>query len=262
MNFYGMAPTDSAVETVKRLLPDCICIEDFSHCLFSLPEIFNSDVDFYAASIRKSLGVCDGAVVVSNKELNTESITPQDNAFADSRHSAQEMKKLYGITHDDSLKQSFRESLGAAEHELDMFSEIHAMSRSAQTMLKTINAKQTAETRRINLGHLVSIVRNIPNIKLLDGMTDITFDKRGRGTAYFSLPILTDNRDAWQKELASQGLYCPVLWPIDEAARATCRISAEMSDRMLSVPIDQRYDFEDIEQIGRIISQTANSISG
>ena len=42
--------------------------------------------------------------------------------------------------------------------------------------------------------------------------------------APFSLPILVENRDVVQKQLAQKGVYAPVLWPIDEKARKTCEV--------------------------------------
>ena len=55
------------------------------------------------------------------------------------------------------------------------------------------------------------------------------------------------------KELAAAGVYAPVLWPVSEEARKVCSVSAMMADKMLSLPIDQRYDYEDIEDIARIL---------
>ena len=73
------------------------------------------------------------------------------------------------------------------------------------------------------------------------------------GGAPFSLPILVENRDEIQKKLAASGVYAPVLWPISDEARKACTISALMADKMLSIPIDQRYSWDDIEDIAKII---------
>jgi hypothetical protein len=71
--------------------------------------------------------------------------------------------------------------------------------------------------------------------------------------APFSLPILVENRDEVQKKLAQRGVYAPVLWPISDEARRVCEVSAYVSDRMLSLPIDQRYNYDDIEDIASIV---------
>jgi len=67
------------------------------------------------------------------------------------------------------------------------------------------------------------------------------------------LPILVSKRDEVQKAFAQQGLYCQLLWPLSEEARITCKVAAKMEREMLAIPIDQRYDFDDIEDMGHII---------
>ena len=67
------------------------------------------------------------------------------------------------------------------------------------------------------------------------------------------MPILVENRDDVQYRLSKSGVYAPVLWPISDDARQICSVSACMADHMLSIPIDQRYDWDDIEEIARIV---------
>ena len=53
--------------------------------------------------------------------------------------------------------------------------------------------------------------------------------------------------------LAKEGVYAPVLWPICEEAQKVCSVSKIMGDQMLSIPIDQRYDWNDMELIAERI---------
>ena len=76
----------------------------------------------------------------------------------------------------------------------------------------------------------------------------------------FSLPVLTRRRDEMQYQLAQYGLYAAVLWPISQEAQNVCPVSARMSEEMLSLPIDQRFDYDDIEEIGNIIIQVVTKL--
>ena len=67
------------------------------------------------------------------------------------------------------------------------------------------------------------------------------------------LPILINNRDKVQRQFAKEGLFCQLLWPLSEEAPKVCKTAAKMEKEMLAIPIDQRYDYYDIEQIGHII---------
>ena len=89
---------------------------------------------------------------------------------------------------------------------------------------------------------------------LLDGKVPmIRGIERCLDGAPFSLPVLVENRDEVQRKLAEAGVYAPVLWPICEDARKVCDVSAMISDCMLSIPVDQRYDWDDMEGIAHRI---------
>ena len=101
--------------------------------------------------------------------------------------------------------------------------------------------------RNTNLKHLYEIIKDVEGIRFPFA------DGTSLDNAYFMLPILVDNRDKVQRAFAEQGLYCQLLWPLSDDARNTCKAAAKMEREMLAIPIDQRYDYDDMEQIGHII---------
>ena len=248
MNYYGSASTISAVQVVKAFNEEITVIEDFSHCTFSLDWIYNELVDFYVTSIRKSVGVCDGALVLSKKPTNKQYIDAGAPDFGELRLDAQRMKGRYGVTKSLDEKDVFLAKLRQGEAMIDKLSGVHPISEVSMKMLETINGEEIAFARRENMKHLWNLLQW--DVKMIPGL-----ERSFRG-APFSLPILVDNRDEVQKELAKKGVYAPVLWPIDEQARRVCEVSSYVSDHMLSLPIDQRYDWDDIEDISRIVLET------
>lgn len=248
MNYFGSASTKPAIDCIKTTNPNCICIEDFSHCTFSLHNIFNKEIDYYVSSIRKSVGVCDGSVVISKNALNETVIKEEETDFSITRRGVQTLKERYAYTHDPSSKNTFLIQLRQQEAALDSFEGVHRVSTKAQEQLKTIDGEGIAYARRKNLDHLHKLLKG--KVNTISGI------ERCLNGAPFSYPILVDNRDQVQKNLAAKGVYAPVLWPISDDARATCINSAKMADQMLSIPIDQRYDYDDIEDIAKIIIDT------
>ena len=101
--------------------------------------------------------------------------------------------------------------------------------------------------RNTNLKHLYELIKDI------EGISFPFPDGTSLDNAYFMLPILINKRDEVQKEFAKQGLYCQLLWPLSNDARQTCKVASKMEREMLAIPIDQRYDFDDMEEIGHII---------
>lgn len=245
MNFLGSAPTVDAISCVKRLAPECICIEDFSQCTFALEAIWNPLLDYYMSSIRKSVGTCDGAVIISHQPLDETSVEEGLSDFVTERLVCQQMKAKYEYTRDSAQKDVFFAGLKEQETELDNFTGVHRISDTGMKMIKSVNGEMVRFCRQTNMKHITRLlygkVESIPGIE------------RSFDVAPFAFPIMVDNRDEVQKKLAAAGVYAPVLWPIADEARKLCPVASRMADRMLAIPIDQRYNYEDIEEIASIV---------
>ncbi len=248
MNFYGSADTRTAIEKVKAINDNITVIEDFSHCTFCLDKIFNEQVDYYVTSIRKSIGVCDGALVLSKKPTNKHFIGVEAPDFGLLRLGAQIRKGRYSYSKSLDDKSVFLSELRLGEEMIDKLDGIHPISKISQKMIATVNGEEIAFARRNNMKHLWSLLDG--KVKMIPGL------ERCFEGAPFSLPILVDNRDDVQKLLAQKGVYAPVLWPINDKARSICPVSAYVSDHMLSIPIDQRYNYDDIEDITSVVLST------
>lgn len=248
MNFYGSASTDSAISIVKQHDEKITVIEDFSHCTFCLERIFNEQVDYYVSSIRKSVGVCDGAVILSKKPTNKAYIGSAAPDFGQLRLVAQQQKGRYAFTKSSDDKDVFLSELRHGEEMIDKLDYVHPISEISLKQIESINGQEMAFARRENMKHLWGLLNG--KVKMIPGL------ERGFDGAPFSLPILVENRDAVQKQLAQKGVYAPVLWPANEQARKVCEVSAYVSDHMLSIPIDQRYNWDDMEDIAKIILET------
>ena len=245
MNFFGSASTANAVACVKIVCPGCACIEDFSHGTFALDVLFNPAVDFYVSSIRKSIGVCDGAVLIAKTPVDESFVLDEETAFVTIRREEQLNKYRYGYSANPSTKEEFLSRLREQEAELDDYEGIHRISGTGKAQLSCINGQEIRYARQVNMRHILNLLKGkVPSVSGIE---------RCLGGAPFSFPILVEERDAVQDRLRRAGVYAPVLWPISDAARAVCPVSAEMADRMLSIPIDQRFNFADIEDISRIV---------
>lgn len=248
MNFYGSASTRAAIDTIKTEFPECICIEDFSHCTFSFSEIYNEQVDYYVTSIRKSVGVCDGSVIISKAPLDETIVEDKETEFMVARRDCQKQKAKYTYSQDAAQKSIFLTELRKQEGELDNFTAVHRISMTGHEMLAVMNGESVRYARQKNMAHILALLKG--KVESIPGL------ERCLSGAPFSLPILVKNRDEVQQKLAKRGVYAPVLWPICDEARAICHVSARMADEMLSIPIDQRYNYDDIEEIAKIVLET------
>ena len=251
MNYFWVAGTKDKVEEIKSKRRDIFIIEDFTHCLFTLGEIYSDKVDYYVGSIRKSLGVADGAIVLTNCRLN-EVKEAMASSFVTKRLMALKEKDAYTVEKKESQKEYFRKVLGEAELDIDDKTAIEKMSDVSKKVLdnQAINSEWggVRYRRNTNLKHLYEIIKDVEGIRF-PFKEETSLDD-----AYFMLPVLVSNRDEVQRMFAEQGLYCQLLWPLSLEARKACKVAALMEREMLAIPIDQRYDYDDIEQIGHIIN--------
>ena len=137
MNYYGSAKTDDAVRLAKE--NGLVVIEDFSHCTFSIKQIFNPEVDIYVSSIRKSVGVCDGSIILSKEKMPEQYIQEEVKDFADKRFVAQTDKRLYTWRKDQEKKQAFLGTIRECEGIIDEFTAVRPISERAKKMLAQVN---------------------------------------------------------------------------------------------------------------------------
>lgn len=252
MNYYGSANTDDAVRLAKE--NGLVVIEDFSHCTFSIKQIFNPEVDIYVSSIRKSVGVCDGSIILSKEKMPEQYIQEEVKDFANKRFVAQTDKRHYTWSKDQEKKQAFLGTIRECEGIIDEFTAALPISERAKKMLAQVNGEEIAYARRENMRHLWARLNG--NVRMVPGL-ERSFEKEG--SSPFSLPILVENRDEVQGKLARKGVYTQWLWPLCDEAMAICPVSKEMNEKMLSVPIDQRFSWDDIEEIANIIIEVVSS---
>lgn len=246
MDYYGFAPTVAAVNAIKDIDKNIIVIEDFTQCLFSLSEKINPSVDCYVASIRKSLGVPDGGVVFSKKELNLNLLSEERTAFVEQHVEAGIKKKCYTYSAEASDKQIFRELQSAAGAEIKADYHLYKISPEAKSILENTDVNTVKFARKKNYEHLYSLLKDNPHFNILF--------PPGDNPAPFMLIIKSLQRDALQTAFAKKNVFCQVIWPLKDAAKEICPISKEMEETMLAIPIDQRYNYDDIEEIGQRIN--------
>lgn len=240
MNYFGIAPTSEAIKEINNIAPEITVIEDFTHCLFDVKDCYHPEVDYYVASIRKWLGINDGAIVLTRHLIECKPVY-EENGFVNIREEAQRIKLRYQTTGKLEEKHHYRWALQKAEKCLAEDRNILGISPGSLQLLGLLNASEIKFRRRQNYFHLLELLKNIRAIAFPLNIEDVRTP--------FSLPILVKQRDMVQQRLAGYNLYVPVIWPITDKARHRCKVSAQIADTILAIPIDQRYDYSDMEEI-------------
>ena len=169
-------------------------------------------------------------------------LSKERTAFVEHHIDAGRKKKCYTYSADASDKQNFRELQAAAGAEIKADYHLYEISSEAMAIIDHTDVETVKFARKNNYEHLYNLVKGNPNFKVLFAP--------GENPAPFMFIVNSPQRDALQSALAKQGVFCQVIWPLTDEAKTICPVSKWMEETMLAIPIDQRYNYDDIEEMG------------
>lgn len=249
MNYFGFVPTKVVVDTIKNTNKNIVIIEDFTQSLFCLKENYNEQVDVYVASIRKSVGVPDGGIIITSLPIDKSILSDSSHTpFVRDHIVAGRMKTRYRYTADPDDKVIFRKYQGYAGKFIKENYGIYQISDEALSILNHTIVENVRVARKSNYKNLYSILSSNSKLKVL-------FAPSESNQAPFSMIICVENRNEVQTAMANNGVYAQVLWPLKDKAKDICIVSKYMEEHMLAIPIDQRYFYDDIIEMGKRINE-------
>ena len=275
MNYFGVSDISVITDVIKSKYQNSVIIEDVTHTLMDEQGFIAEDsaADYHVGSIRKWLGVPDGAFAASKKEFLMGALTGETD-FTALRREALIEKSEYLDNGDAELKAHFRSLLSDAEDSLSDGLDPYHISDVSADILSDIDVLKIRHRRSVNYSCIYKLLSDLPLCgKAYKLLPEIAKAEDGDGLEHvpFMLPIVLDidfmrrsaiteegksiTRDGFEKKLAQRGIYAPVLWPILDGAREACEKSAHFSDNMLAFWIDQRYDRFDMEQVAAILNE-------
>ncbi|MCI8413840.1 MAG: hypothetical protein HFE47_07115 [Clostridia bacterium] len=242
MLYYGVTDVGKIDNFIKKH-KNCITLVDITHSIWD-SHTYNMKADILVGSVRKSIGVVNGGIFLSD----AIDITPNMgvNEFTHLRQKAFATKLLYESESDLRYKDAFRLLFSEAEQSLQI--KGYAANQESIDSIMKVNAEYIRRKREANYKILYEELKEITDINILS-------EKMKKESIPFSLPITISGRQSFQKKLAEKGVYAPVLWPITEQQKEVCAFSRYVEENMLSLPIDQRYNIEDMKNIAERVRE-------
>lgn len=248
MNYFGFVPTADIVSFVKRIDDNIKVVEDFTQSLFCLKENFNPMVDAYVASIRKSIGVPDGGIIITSLSIDGNVLMDGSNTpFVREHIIAGREKMCYRYTGRADDKIVFREKQGIAGKDIKENYGLYRISDEAKSVIEHTIVDNVRVARYNNYKNLYDAIKDIQTIRVL-------FAPSESNQAPFAMIICAENRSDIQIAMAMVGIYAQVLWPLKDKAKEICRVSKYIEEHMLAIPIDQRYFYDDIMEMSARIN--------
>ena len=247
VNYFGVR-TGSAWQAWHGAHESVVLIEDHTHDPLSNWAL-NSKADYAFASLRKTFPVPDGALLWSPRQhpLPPE---PQNQNWSGSalKFAAMIWKREYLASCKESpaTKDTFRDFQIEGEK---MLSESRDLSISpwSRALLEAGFPKRWRQQREKNVRLFLDLMAGQNGIKPLfvNWPTDhCPFN------AVLMFPSET-RREAFRSGLIAASIYPPIHWmPMSEASTR----SLDLSRRILTIPLDQRYGSQDVHRIASILS--------
>lgn len=242
--YFGFDTLDGQVEKMCDALrgQGKFTIEDCTQCLYS--GIPRANSDFTVGSIRKWTGTPDGGFAVCRSGVFKDKPKKYDRELEDAKVKASCAKYEYLIEHKGD-KAEMLTLYRKAEDILDRQNKIYAISPISATVQSDLNVDDLANKRRRNF----NILR-----ESLKGPIRPLFSLSENLAVPLYFPILVEDRVALQKHLVQNSIYAPVVWPKDEQQPIQCEGAENAYCHLLCIPIDQRYDADDMNRIVAVVN--------
>ena len=286
INYYGQIQPNDILLKVKKLskLKNFVIIEDSTHSLFSSIQTIG---DYCIASLRKWGALPDGAVAYTNSDKFKKSLIKDENySFSNLRLAAMLLKGIYLETKNETYRQIFND----AEKIIDEGYELFKMTKLSIKILENFDIETLISIRKQNYNYLEKNINNkliTPILEQNNANTDLqsahdpnvmlnSFQHRmserpcdpeinsGRRDSHrliatrhecrLFFPIYCENRDKLQKYLENNKIYCPIHWPVNEEKLLEFSNIDYISKHILSLPIDQRYNLNDMKFVCKILN--------
>jgi len=222
-----------------------VVIEDCTQCLYSSFPISNAD--YVVASIRKWCGVPDGGFVICKEGTIPSKPISSDMQMVEAKRIASELKYKY-LFEGKGDKPAFKAKYREAESLLDNQKEFFTIGNLSASIQAELDVELLKKKRRDNYEVLLGGLQNNEGIRII-------FDSLPDDVVPLYFPILLDNREAMQDLLADNDIYAPVVWPKADNSPSIDDVAKMIYEKILCIPIDQRYDVEDMQRIVEVINK-------
>jgi dTDP-4-amino-4,6-dideoxygalactose transaminase len=253
IHYFGF-PLELPSEVIIAAGTQVITVEDSSHALLSrldrLP--IRGDIEF--ASYRKLLPIPNGAVASWNAQ-RLPHLKPVRSRFSVQNLEAISFRCAGGLFKGLWLqspwvypKGTFRWLFFRSDTLLDAYPKPAGMSAISRHLLGRIDLERVIQARQQNFRYLLA---------RLGGRDDLRpmYASLPQEVCPLGFPVLAEDRDGLARHLINHQIYPPVHWALPRVVdRGEFPEAWAVSDRILTIPIDQRYTVEDMARIVSVIN--------
>ena len=255
VNYFGFPAAPAIFDALSRTPRRGYIVEDCAHgsWLESADPPVGNRGDFVFTSFRKYLSVPDGGVLRVPAGISLPSLREVDGEFVRLRLAAKLLRgeRLRGAAGADA-EPVYLDLFARAERDIDARVPMAGMSSISAAILAHQDLASVKRRRRSNFMRVLTAIKRAPAQRLLTPVFNHLPD--GVSPLAFPVRVARGARDRIRRELALARVFCPVHWPLPPSVAGQCPASARLSAEMLSLPIDQRYDADAMDELVRRVA--------
>lgn len=238
LHYFGSLQPEHVLDYIeaKKKTYGFTILEDTTHSIFTRTSTIG---DYCICSLRKWFPIPDGGILYSKTALPKEEyehlLPIQSN-----RIEGMVLKNLY-LEGAATEKEAFRRILISTEETLDLQTERFRISTISEHILKCQSVGEIIKRRK----------QNHDTLKKAIGVFLPEVINRDVADVPYIYVTRAENRNSLRVYLTQRAVYCPIHWPLPELWKS--KIAVDLSHRLLSIPIDQRYDEVEVKNAAQII---------
>lgn len=250
INYFGF-PADREILTAARQGGgDNWIVEDCAHgsLIESAQPVVGLIGDFVLTSFRKYLPVPDGGLLLNRTDVTLPALTASDSRFTRYRLLGKLLRheRLSMEADEQDLEATYLRLFDAAERAWDMETPMEEMSLVSQRVFGQFDLQAVMCRRRENFTVAAEAFAADPGLAKI-GTPLFSSLPQGVSPLAFPIRVARGRRDLLRSALAARRVFCPVHWPLPANVSPDVFPDAcNLAEAILSLPIDQRYDAEDV----------------
>ena len=214
---------ESHIENLRHF-KELIIIEDYVHAPFEISK-FTGDYAFN--SLRKICSI-DVAVAYKKEQTRNKKLESDYNIL---RSEAENLKSDFLKNGNNSIENKYLDLFRKAELSL-MHNVIQSASENEIKKMLTVDFNKIKNVRLENAKYLISYLKKNSQFEILR-------------SDYLFVIVKCSRRDELRNYLSNQGVFAPVHWTDS---------NSELSKKILSLPIDQRYNMIDMNFLADLVN--------
>lgn len=258
INYFGfIGQNNLIIKKIKNFDKKISIIEDWSHLSFIPYELnyYKSEADFVFGSLRKIFPVPDGGFILNDKKYKYEYNLNIDDYLINTKILGKCIRYLYinnYLLKKECNERLYLKLLENGEKYLDKVIKLNRISKISLKLLSKLKFKEIYENRRRNYFHLLNLLKE----NQLSNYIEIIKENLEEGEMPYMFPVYIKNmdRNLLRDKLREKGIFCSIIWDIPEKIESF--ENRKISNKILCIPIDQRYSKIDMEIIHKKIIKT------